>query len=221
MSPSDVGRAQIEATENVIRRYIRRTPIVEVDGRDFGLESVTLVLKLEFLQQSGSFKARGAFAKTAAAEHPRRRGCRRVASRIEARLRELNPASGGAERGLRPLVDVFGEAGRHARFAVGVASLPAGAAVEVAATFALSEVSARRADVFFHGLFMDVELLRQKGLEPKGVELATVDGFALRIGERAALVPVAGARVHGVVMSLTPSELDQLYSVPSVQAYKP
>jgi enamine deaminase RidA (YjgF/YER057c/UK114 family) len=30
-------------------------------------------------------------------------------------------------------VDVFGEAGRHARFAVGVASLPAGAAVEVAA----------------------------------------------------------------------------------------
>jgi enamine deaminase RidA (YjgF/YER057c/UK114 family) len=30
-------------------------------------------------------------------------------------------------------VEVFGEAGRHARFAVGVASLPAGASVEVAA----------------------------------------------------------------------------------------
>jgi enamine deaminase RidA (YjgF/YER057c/UK114 family) len=36
-------------------------------------------------------------------------------------------------------VEVFGEAGRHARFAVGVASLPAGAAVEVAAMFALRE----------------------------------------------------------------------------------
>jgi threonine dehydratase len=62
VSPSNVGRAQIEATEKVIRRYIRRTPIVEVEGRDFGLEGVTLVLKLELLQQSGSFKARGAFA---------------------------------------------------------------------------------------------------------------------------------------------------------------
>ena len=62
MSPSNVGRTQIEATEKVIRRYIRRTPIVEVEGRDFGLEGVTIVLKLELLQQSGSFKARGAFA---------------------------------------------------------------------------------------------------------------------------------------------------------------
>jgi len=35
------------------------------------------------------------------------------------------------------LVDVFGEAGRHARFAVGVSSLPFNAAVEVAATFEL------------------------------------------------------------------------------------
>jgi len=62
VSRSNVGRAQIEAAEKVIRRYIRRTPIVEVEGRDFGLEGVTLVLKLELLQQSGSFKARGAFA---------------------------------------------------------------------------------------------------------------------------------------------------------------
>src|SRR5205814_520577 len=36
--------------------------VVEVNGRDFGLDGVRLVLKLELLQQSGSFKARGAFA---------------------------------------------------------------------------------------------------------------------------------------------------------------
>jgi len=36
------------------------------------------------------------------------------------------------------LVEVFGEAGRHARFAVGVSSLPAGAAVEVAAVLEIS-----------------------------------------------------------------------------------
>ncbi|MGE0386242.1 MAG: RidA family protein [Gammaproteobacteria bacterium] len=35
------------------------------------------------------------------------------------------------------LVQVFGEAGRHARFAVGAASLPLGAAVEVDAVFEL------------------------------------------------------------------------------------
>jgi len=50
----------------------------------------------------------------------------------------------------------------------------------------------RRVEVFFYGLFMDEELLRGKGLEPEGGEIAAIDGFALRIGQRAALVPVVG-----------------------------
>ena len=62
MDPSDVTRERIAATEGKIRPYIRRTPIVEVDGRDFGLDGIMLVFKLDLLQQSGSFKARGAFA---------------------------------------------------------------------------------------------------------------------------------------------------------------
>src|SRR5712671_2692811 len=61
VTPSEVGREQIAATEPVIRPYVRQTPVVEVAGRDFGLPGVTLVLKLELLQQAGSFKARGAF----------------------------------------------------------------------------------------------------------------------------------------------------------------
>ena len=76
-------------------------------------------------------------------------------------------------------------------------------------------------DVFFYGLFMDEDLLRAKGLQPEGSRLAYLEGFALRIGQRAAVVPVAGARVYGVLFSLTPAELDRLYSEPSVQAYKP
>jgi threonine dehydratase len=36
--------------------------VVEVEGSDFGLNGIRLVLKLESLQHSGSFKARGAFA---------------------------------------------------------------------------------------------------------------------------------------------------------------
>ena len=70
----------------------------------------------------------------------------------------------------------------------------------------------RRADVFFCGLFMDEELLQAKGLKPENVELAVVDGLALRIGQRAALVPSPDGRVHGVVMSLKLAELDRLYS---------
>ncbi len=70
MTSSGIGREQIAATEPVIRPWIRRTPVVEVDGRDFGLAGVTLVFKLELLQQSGSFKARGAFANLLLREVP-------------------------------------------------------------------------------------------------------------------------------------------------------
>jgi threonine dehydratase len=62
MADSHVDRSRIAATEPVIRPFIRRTPVIEVAGRDFGLRDITLLFKLELLQQSGSFKARGAFA---------------------------------------------------------------------------------------------------------------------------------------------------------------
>jgi len=57
-----VDRKGIEATYAVIETYVRRTPVVEVSGADFGLSGIPLLLKLEQLQHSGSFKARGAFA---------------------------------------------------------------------------------------------------------------------------------------------------------------
>jgi threonine dehydratase len=62
MPDTQIAREQIVATEKTIRRHIRRTPILEADGGDFGFNSVPLVFKLELLQHSGSFKARGAFA---------------------------------------------------------------------------------------------------------------------------------------------------------------
>jgi len=79
----------------------------------------------------------------------------------------------------------------------------------------------RSVDVFFYGLFMDEELLRAKGLTPQRAELASVDRLALRIGQRAALVPAPGGRVHGVVVTLTLAELDRLYSEPSLREYQP
>lgn len=58
---TDLSRERIQATERVIRPYIRRTPILEVDGSEFGLEPFKIVFKLELFQHAGSFKARGAF----------------------------------------------------------------------------------------------------------------------------------------------------------------
>lgn len=62
-APGDaVNQQTIAQCERLIRPYVRRTPIVEIDGAEFGLPANTLTLKLELLQHSGSFKARGAFA---------------------------------------------------------------------------------------------------------------------------------------------------------------
>lgn len=57
-----INRDRISEAARMVRPHIRRTPVIEVDGGDFGLRDVTIVLKLELLQHSGSFKARGAFA---------------------------------------------------------------------------------------------------------------------------------------------------------------
>ena len=62
-APEDAVTSQMIAqAERLVRPFIRRTPVVEVDGAEFGLPAHTLTLKLELLQHSGSFKARGAFA---------------------------------------------------------------------------------------------------------------------------------------------------------------
>jgi threonine dehydratase len=57
-----VDREGIANTYKLIRPHVRRTPVIEIDSRDFGLDCGTLPMKLELLQHAGSFKARGAFA---------------------------------------------------------------------------------------------------------------------------------------------------------------
>jgi threonine dehydratase len=58
----NITRERIAETEQRIRPHVRRTPVLAVDLADFGLAPRPVDLKLEFLQHSGSFKARGAFA---------------------------------------------------------------------------------------------------------------------------------------------------------------
>src|SRR5271154_3279137 len=59
---SVITRESISATYELIRRHIRRTPVLETAGGDFGLDVSSLTFKLELCQHTGSFKARGAFA---------------------------------------------------------------------------------------------------------------------------------------------------------------
>jgi len=61
MPNSKITRERIAAIEPRIRPYVRHTPVMRVDMADFGRPPFAVDLKLECLQHSGSFKARGAF----------------------------------------------------------------------------------------------------------------------------------------------------------------
>ena len=81
-------------------------------------------------------------------------------------------------------------------------------------------MSERRVNGFFYGLFMDVAVLRNSGAVPADPRPAYVDDFALRIGQRATLIPSAGARAYGMLIALTHSELERLYSAPGLDLYR-
>ena len=75
-------------------------------------------------------------------------------------------------------------------------------------------------DVFFYGLFMDPGLLVGKGVTPRNPRRALAESRALRIGQRAALVPNAGGRAYGMVYALTRADLERLYAQPGLEDYR-
>ena len=79
----------------------------------------------------------------------------------------------------------------------------------------------RPIEVFFYGLFMDVELLQSQAVVPMHARRAFVEGFTLRIGQRATLIPMVGARAYGMLIALTHHEIMQLYAAPGLQHYLP
>src|SRR2546427_2706032 len=56
-----IDRSDIQRVHDLIAPYVRRTPIIDVDGADVGAPGLRVTLKLELLQRSGAFKTRGAF----------------------------------------------------------------------------------------------------------------------------------------------------------------
>ena len=65
-----VNRETIANAHRLISAHIRRTPVIQVAGGDFGVDHTSLIFKLEMLQHSGSFKARGAFTNLLLREVP-------------------------------------------------------------------------------------------------------------------------------------------------------
>jgi gamma-glutamylcyclotransferase (GGCT)/AIG2-like uncharacterized protein YtfP len=81
------------------------------------------------------------------------------------------------------------------------------------------EMNSEVVSVFFYGLFMDKALLASKGVSPSKATVGYVNGYSLRIGRRATLVPDDGNRAYGVLMSLRADDVRALYSVESVADY--
>jgi hypothetical protein len=73
--------------------------------------------------------------------------------------------------------------------------------------------------VFFYGLFMDESLLASKGAHATDPMIGFVDGYRLRIGERATLVPESNSRAYGVLMKVASGGVAALYSEQSVADY--
>lgn len=73
--------------------------------------------------------------------------------------------------------------------------------------------------VFFYGLYMDPDILRDKGVEPRNPEKARVAGYRLRVGKMATLLRDDDASAHGMVYRLTYPEIESLYWGAGLDAY--
>jgi hypothetical protein len=81
------------------------------------------------------------------------------------------------------------------------------------------EMNADEVRVFFYGLFMDESLLASKGIKPSSATIGYIEGYCLRIGRRATLVPDPTNRAYGVLMALRTQDVRALYSQKSVADY--
>jgi threonine dehydratase len=71
LADTTISPERITETEKRIRPHIRHTPVLRADLADFGLAPGSVDFKLEFLQHSGTFKARGAFSSLLGREVPK------------------------------------------------------------------------------------------------------------------------------------------------------
>jgi threonine dehydratase len=128
--------AAVAEVELVIRRYVRLTPVVTIDRAELGMAAGPLTFKLEQLQHSGSFKARGAFANLL--------------------LRDIPPAGVVAASG--------GNHGAAVAYAAGVLGVPARVFVpEVSSPAKISRIRSYGADLVVTGATYSDALAASQG----------------------------------------------------------
>ncbi len=66
---------------------------------------------------------------------------------------------------------------------------------------------------------MDESLLASKGVHATKRTIGYVDGYCLRIGDRATLLPDSDSRAYGVLMEIASEDVAALYSEQSVADY--
>jgi len=74
-------------------------------------------------------------------------------------------------------------------------------------------------EVFFYGLYMDPEVLKAKGVEPRQPRKAVAKGYRLRIGKMATLFRDPAGEAHGIVYALSHEEVSRLYWGAGIDPY--
>ena len=73
--------------------------------------------------------------------------------------------------------------------------------------------------VFFYGLYMDPEILKARGVEPRNPHKAVATGYRLRVGKMATLLKEKNAKAYGIVYELTHDDVNALYWGAGLDAY--
>ncbi len=76
-------------------------------------------------------------------------------------------------------------------------------------------------EVFFYGLFMDESILLKNGIQSMNPRKGCLIDYALKIGNRASLLPAKGEKSYGLVMTVDKDRIQLLYAEASVADYVP
>ena len=76
-------------------------------------------------------------------------------------------------------------------------------------------------EVFFYVLFMDVTISLKNGIKLSNPRRGYLNDYALKIGNRASLIPCKNERLYGIVITIDDDAIRHLYAEASVAGYIP
>lgn len=76
-------------------------------------------------------------------------------------------------------------------------------------------------EVFLYGLFMDKNILIKNGISPSNPRKGYLNDYALKIGNRASLIPCKNEKSYGIALTVDNDAIHNLYAEASVADYIP